>query len=129
VITNRVRKQVSAEDTFQDDIPLAACEPHIRRLAEKVWKASHENVRQAKTVGLKLKTKEFQSITRSMTAPAPIASCEYFAEIALTLCDRVELSQNQLYRLVGVGLSNFLHESNTIEESQKPTSLLAEMLF
>ncbi len=33
VISNRVRKQISAEDTFPEDIPLTACEPHVRHLA------------------------------------------------------------------------------------------------
>ena len=36
VISNRVRKQISSEDTFPEDIPLSECELHIRRLAEKV---------------------------------------------------------------------------------------------
>ena len=36
-----------------------------------------------------------------------MASCEEFATIALTLCRRVDLAPQQLYRLVGVGLSNF----------------------
>jgi DNA polymerase-4 len=107
VISNRVRKQISAEDTFPDDIPLERCETHIRRLAEKVWGASQDNARGAKTIGLKLKTKEFSSLTRSLTVAAPVSSCEEFATIALTLCRRVDLGPQQLYRLVGVGLSNF----------------------
>lgn len=127
VVPNRIRKQVSAEDTFPDDIPLTACEPHIRRLAAKVWTASKENLRQAKTVGLKLKTREFQSLTRSLTMRSPIATCEGLTEAALALCDRVELGPNQLYRLVGVGLSNFLHDTDDVEESQEPPSLIAEM--
>ena len=69
VVSNRVLKQVSAEDTFPDDIPLAECEIHIRKLAEKVWSASKQNRRQARTVVLKLKTKEFHSLTRSLTPP------------------------------------------------------------
>src|SRR6202034_2802919 len=43
VMANRVRKQISAEDTFPIDIPLAATEAAIRQLAEKVWSASHNN--------------------------------------------------------------------------------------
>jgi DNA polymerase-4 len=108
VVPNRIRKQISAEDTFQDDLPLAACEPHIRKLAEKVWAASRENARRARTVVLKLKTKEFTSLTRSLTPPAPPASCDEFTGLALALCERVELGSRQLFRLVGVGLSNFL---------------------
>jgi DNA polymerase IV len=65
VVPNRIRKQISAEDTFPEDIPLAETEPKIRLLAEKVWKASHGNVRAAKTVVLKLKTKEFNSVTEA----------------------------------------------------------------
>jgi DNA polymerase-4 len=110
VVSNRVHKQISAEDTFPDDLPLEQCEVHIRRLAEKVWAASRNNARGAKTVGLKLKTKEFNSLTRSLTLTASVASCEEFATIALTLCRRVDLGPQQLFRLAGVSLSNFQSE-------------------
>jgi DNA polymerase-4 len=107
VVPNRIRKQISGEDTFQRDLPLIECEPHIRRLAEKVWAVSRENARGARTVVLKLKTKEFHSLTRSLTLPASPSSSEEFVTIAVGLCERVELGPHQLYRLVGVGLSNF----------------------
>jgi DNA polymerase-4 len=112
VIANRVRKQISAEDTFPEDIPLADCEAHIRRIAEKVWAASRSNARRAKTVVLKLKTKEFSSFTRSLTPPVPVSSCEDLTDIALTLRHRVNHGPEQLYRLVGVGLSNFEFEED-----------------
>jgi DNA polymerase-4 len=89
------------------DIPLADTEPQIRRLAEKLWKSSQANARAAKTVVLKLKTKEFSNLTRSLTSSAPPASCEELAQIALALRDRVDAAPDQLFRLVGVGLSNF----------------------
>jgi len=107
VVSNRLSKQISAEDTFPQDLPLEECEPHITRLAEKVWAASRGNARNAKTVGLKLKTKEFSSLTRSLTLAAPVASCEELAAVALSLCRRVDVGPQQLFRLVGVGLSNF----------------------
>jgi DNA polymerase IV len=113
VVSNRVRKQISPEDTFPDDLPLEQCETHIRRLTEKVWAASRENARGAKTVGLKLKTKEFNSLTGSLTLAEPVPSCEEFARLALTLCRRVDLGPQQLYRLVGVGLSNFQNDVET----------------
>lgn len=119
VISNRVRKQISAEDTFPEDIPLTECEPHIRRLAENIWKISKENARGARTVVLKLKTKDFQSLTRSLTLPGPVPSCHMLLDSAVGLCDRVELSQDQLYRLVGVGLCNF-QLANEPEESVMP---------
>jgi DNA polymerase-4 len=116
VISNRLRKQISAEDTFPDDIPLAKCEAHIRRLAEKVWNASKQNAREAKTVVLKLKTKEFQSLTRCLTSRGPILNFEVFLNIALALQERVDLSPEQLYRLVGIGLSNFRLEEETLQD-------------
>ncbi|UWZ87044.1 DNA polymerase IV [Occallatibacter riparius] len=123
VVSNRVRKQISAEDTFPEDIPLSACEPHVRRLAERIWAASHDNKREAKTVVLKLKTKEFQSLTRSMTLGGPVESCDVLVSIALSLCAKVDLPEKQLFRLVGVGLSNFRLERETdaaAETSDEP---------
>ena len=113
VVSNRASKSISAEDTFETDIPLAETAPLIRKLAEKVWGASRQNARMARTVVLKLKTKEFNTLTRSLTPPAIPASLEEFTDIALSLCERVELGPRQLFRLVGVGLSNFYVEAES----------------
>ena len=109
VVSNRVSKSISAEDTFPVDLPLADTEPKIRLLAEKVWKSSQGNARAARTVVLKLKTKEFACLTRSLTPTIPPASSEELAAIALALRERVDLGPAQLFRLVGIGLSNFQH--------------------
>jgi DNA polymerase-4 len=133
VVANRVSKSISAEDTFQIDIPLAETEQQIRQLAEKVWRASRDNARGAKTVVLKLKTKEFNSLTRSVTPTAPPSSCDELTTIALGLRGRVELGPQQLFRLVGVGLSNFqldaespLFEGRDIAASEELSALLPE---
>jgi DNA polymerase-4 len=107
VVPDRETKSVSAEDTLPADVPLSETELLIRQLAEKAWNASRKESRTARTVVLKLKTKEFKILTRSLTPPAPPASCEELTEIALSLRSRVNLDPRQLYRLVGVGLSNF----------------------
>jgi DNA polymerase IV len=107
VIPDRPTQSVSAEDTFEHDIPLAETEPMIRRLAEKAWTASRKEVRVARTVILKLKTSEFKILTRSHTPHAPPSSCEELTDIALSLRERIEMSPKQRFRLVGVGLSNF----------------------
>ena len=111
VVSNRVRKQISAEDTFPEDITLAECEEHIRSLAKRVWNASRGNGRRARTVVLKLKTKQFQAFTRSLTSRDSIANCSALVDVALRLCERVPFPREQLYRLAGVGLSNFEHDA------------------
>ncbi len=107
VIPDRPTQSVSAEDTFESDVPLTEIEPMIRRLAEKTWTASRKEVRIARTVVLKLKTSEFKILTRSHTPHAPPSSCEQLTDIALSLRERINLSPKQRFRLVGVGLSNF----------------------
>ena len=107
VVPNRPTKSVSAEDTFQQDVPLAETEALIRSLAQKAWTASQTETRVARTVVLKLKTREFRILTRSLTPAQPPSSCEELTSIALSLRARVDAEPNQLFRLVGVGLSNF----------------------
>jgi DNA polymerase IV len=107
VIPDRPAKSISAEDTFERDIPLSETGELIRRLAEKVWSASRKESRVARTVVLKLKTSEFNILTRSHTSATPPASWEELAGIVLSLRERVVLAAGQRFRLVGVGLSNF----------------------
>ena len=107
VVPDRPTKSISAEDTFEQDEPLAETEPMIRRLAEKVWASWRKESRMARTVVLKLKTSEFKILTRSQTPSSPPSSCEELTDIALMLRERVDLGPKQRFRLVGVGLSNF----------------------
>ncbi len=107
VVPDRPTKSISAEDTFERDVPLAETEPMIRRLAEKIWSASRKESLIPRTVVLKLKTSEFDILTRSRTPSSPPSSCEELTTIALALRQRVELSADQRFRLVGVGLCNF----------------------
>ena len=100
-------QSVSAEDTFAEDLPLGALEPHIRRLAEKTWQAARKTPRVGRTVVLKLKTRGFRILTRSSTPEQPPADLIALTRIALALYDKVGDDGRERYRLVGVGLSNF----------------------
>jgi DNA polymerase-4 len=115
-VPDRPTKSISAEDTFEHDLPLTETEGLIRRLAEKVWAASRKEERIARTVVLKLKTSDFNVMTRSHTPPSPPATCEEFTAIALSLRERVAAAPDQRFRLVGVGLSNFI-----VPEQSQPT--------
>jgi DNA polymerase-4 len=108
VESERPTTQVSAEDTFERDLPLEQTTEAIERLAAKAWAAaSREGDRSARTVVLKLKTADFRILTRSHTPPSPPTSLAEVLAIALELRTRVELPARVRYRLVGVGLANF----------------------
>jgi DNA polymerase-4 len=113
VVPDRPTQSISVEDTFEQDVSLAETEPMIRRLAEKLWAALRNESRLARTVVLKLKTSEFKILTRSHTPGSPPSSCEELVDIGLKLRERVDLSPQQRYRLVGVGLSNFREPEGT----------------
>ena len=112
VQSERPTLQVSAEDTFEHDLPLDELQPHIERLATKTW-AGYLRERQqhpdriARTVVLKLKTSDFRTMTRSLTGPEPPTSEAMLARTAIELRVRVDLPDSTRYRLVGVGLSGF----------------------
>ncbi len=119
VVPDRPTKSMSVEDTFQEDVLLAETEPMIRRLAEKLWSASRKESRIACTVVLKLKTSDFEILTRSHTPDSPPSSFKELTEIALKLRERVDLGPHQRYRLVGIGLSNF----REVEETESQPAL------
>ena len=50
-------------------------------------------------------------------------TCEDFTNFGLHLCTRVDLNERQLYRLVGIGLSNF-----EVEGDVEPEALLSDSL-
>jgi DNA polymerase-4 len=116
VIPDRPTKSISAEDTFERDIPLSETGELIQTLAQKVWSASRKESRVARTIVLKLKTSEFSILTRSHTPPTPPASCAELTAIALSLRERISLAAEQRFRLVGVGLSNF-HEPENLQST------------
>jgi DNA polymerase-4 len=108
VESERPTTQVSAEDTFERDLPLEQTTGAIERLAAKAWAAAgREGDRSGRTVVLKLKTADFRLLTRSHTPPSPPTSLAQVIVIALELRTRVELPARTRYRLVGVGLANF----------------------
>jgi DNA polymerase IV len=117
VVPDRPTQSISAEDTFERDVPLTETEPMIRKLAELTWAASRKESRIARTVVLKLKTAEFKILTRSHTPSSPPSSCEELTAIALSLRERVGLGPRQQFRLVGVGLSNFFEPEDLSAQS------------
>lgn len=107
VCNERPTQSISAEDTFAEDLPLEATGATIEQLATRVWQAQQRERRIGRSVVLKLKTREFRLLTRTLTPPAPPHDLGELTRIALDLRQRVDLPERTRYRLVGVGLANF----------------------
>lgn len=105
----RETAQISTEDTLQTDLPLNQLAPYIKQLARQTWQSyQRKTERIACTVVLKLKTADFQTLTRSHTPLSPPRSAAELAALACALCQRVQLPAQQRFRLVGVGLAGFV---------------------
>ncbi len=107
-------QSISSEDTFAEDLRLGEFDELIAQLAARTWRATGRTERIGHTVVLKLKTAQFRILTRSLTPDAPPASEEELRDIALALCQRVQLPPDTRYRLVGVGLSGFRDREDTV---------------
>jgi DNA polymerase-4 len=116
----RPHTQISSEDTLEQDLPLDALAPHVRRMAARTWAAWERQrerdvqegrpPRQPRTIVLKLKTADFRILTRSLSPPRPPRAGQALADTACALLGRVDLSPATRYRLVGVGLANLAHD-------------------
>ncbi len=106
VRTDGLRKSVSAERTFSDDIANHAV------LEDRLWEVCEETARRAKrhsvegsTLTLKLKTKDFRTLTRSITLSAGTNLANAMFRATRPLLER-ETQAGRAYRLIGVGLSH-----------------------
>jgi DNA polymerase-4 len=110
VVPSRKRKSWSSENTFQHDITLEEVATYIRNEAHSLWAALTERKLTGRTVTVKLRTREFNTATRRHTPDLPPASGDDLARIALDLLGRFDFAPDRLYRLAGVGVSNFRDE-------------------
>ncbi len=106
-----VPKNLSSETTFGTDI--AEQEELERRLwpqCERVAERIKRRGLAGRTVTVKLKTSKFKTLTRSQALPAPTQLAEtLFRTAAPLLLKAMESTPpNTAYRLIGVGLSNFV---------------------
>lgn len=114
---HRPVKSVSSEDTFASDLPLEALAQPIQALAAKTWAAYRRGGRGARTVVLKLKTAQFQTLTRSQSLPRAVATEDELVRVALDLRTRVALPESTRFRLVGVGLAGFDDPDLPVQEN------------
>ncbi|AGW13180.1 DNA polymerase IV [Megalodesulfovibrio gigas] len=78
---------------------------HLYQQCHRVGRRLRKDGRTARTITLKLKDRDFKSITRSRTVELPVASTDGLFEVAKSLLDKEKLSRP--LRLIGVSASGF----------------------
>lgn len=119
---SRKRKSWSSENTFSTDVTRDEAADWLREQSQRLWETLDKKSMRGRTVTVKLRTPDFQTATRRLTPPDLPASGDDLARIAITLLDRFDFPAGAKYRLVGVGLSNFLEDDEEeTEKTEEPT--------
>lgn len=109
-----IRKSIGVENTFDRDFT----EPddlyrEIDDILEQLWKRMARVKAYGKTVTLKIKFADFESITRSRTSQLPILEAQLLAKISYEMLHAL-LPMPKGVRLMGVSLSNLTFEDEMI---------------
>lgn len=105
VVTDRELKSISVEDTFAVDLSdrvrlVAELDALARRLAERL----HARERAGRTITLKVRRRDFTTITRSDTLPGPTDDEAVIRDTARRLLASVQVADG--VRLLGIGVSS-----------------------
>jgi DNA polymerase-4 len=107
-------KSVGHEETFPTDITERdTLEREVVRMSERVAERLRDGRRAGRTVQLKLRYKDFRTITRSRTLPEPTNLASDIGAVARTLLDAVELGDG--IRLLGVAVQQ-LRDVGALED-------------
>lgn len=103
----RIRKSLGKEITLDEDIDdIVQMTALLARLAESVGDLLKRKGLKGKTITLKLKYDDFQSITRSITAGRRLDSAREILDSASLLLKETEAGTRKV-RLLGITVSNF----------------------
>jgi Nucleotidyltransferase/DNA polymerase involved in DNA repair len=120
VVSSHKRKSWSSENTFATDITLDEAGAWMREQAAKLWEALQSRGLVGRTVTVKLRSGAFETATRRLTPPTPPASAEDLATIGVELLQRFAFPEGTRYRLVGLGLSNFVEDEEESPSADEP---------
>jgi DNA polymerase-4 len=111
---DQIRKSISAETTFHDDLgELEALEDRLWPLCERVARTARREGVAGRVVSLKLKTPSFHSISRRRTLTAPTQTGKVLFAVAREMLAR-EVGGGA-FRLIGAGLSDFVDAADGLD--------------
>lgn len=112
VKTERIPKSIGKEKTFDEDVvSVEWLSEYITTLSDKVADRLKREEAEARTVTLKLRYDNFESITRSLTPGQSVSRAGDIAELAVKLLRETEAGERKV-RLVGVTVSGFVREDD-----------------
>jgi DNA polymerase-4 len=122
---SRKRKSWSSENTFSADVTREEAATWIREQAHKIFASLEERSMRGRTVTVKLRTPDFKTQTRQQSAPGLLASGDEVGRIGVELLERFDFPPDARFRLVGVGVSNFLDEEEDAPVAEAEPTLFA----
>lgn len=102
---NRIRKSIGKERTFSEDVSdLEWIKTFLTELAEKITTSMMKLDAAGKTITLKVRYKNFETVTRSQTLQGYTNSAEEISSTAIRLLEQTETGIREV-RLLGISVS------------------------
>lgn len=122
VQTERERRQISKETTFNDDLILTECHNYWPKLIDQVWASLEKKKLSARGVSAKLKLKNFQVLQHSKSFKQPLENKQQLEDVLQQLLIEMRISKHVQFRLIGVGVYQ-------LSEQQDPPQLTLWSIF
>lgn len=114
---HRVRKSISNENTFNQDISdRETLVNEVQKIAKQVMNWSDKNNTRGRTITLKVKFNDFNQITRSKTNTDFVRTIDELESIAIELLRSID--DPRPVRLLGLGISNLDNQTSNANRSQ-----------
>lgn len=108
---NRIRKSIGSERTFNQDLDKwEDLKNELEPLIASVFDYMKKEVNYGRTINLKIKTADFQTITRSKTFTNEVRDFTTFNKVALELLEENYETAGKI-RLLGIAASNLMREN------------------
>lgn len=116
VMTERTRKSISCEDTFEEDATdMEWMREQLSVLADRLARRLDIAGTSGRTITLKVTYHDFEKATRSRTFSQAVCDPATLEDVAFSLLHQTEAGERPI-RLLGIGVSNL-----DLEESQQPS--------
>ena len=115
VVPNRIRKSIGKETTLSEDIDdTDQMIDILENIAERLENSLIKREAKGRTITLKVKYFDFQSVTRSITIDEPADSAAVIMKYIKPLLSKTEAGEKKV-RLLGISISNFDDQDSNID--------------